>query len=125
MVRNFIIKLIVDASKLRLTTLFLFLFNSSYTVRTKISLAMAIIAVLCLGVMIFFSHLISFIEIDYILNWLIPICFGLLTLSIICITVTVSVMGALMTEDILELRYHWSLYESTVTDGRIFNTKFV
>jgi hypothetical protein len=117
-------QIIVDASKLRLKRLFLFLFNSSYTLRTKISLAMTIIASLCLGIMIFFSHLISFAKIDYILDWLIPVCFVFLTLAIVCITVAVSVMGALMTEDTLELRYQWSLYASTL-NGRIYNIKFV
>jgi hypothetical protein len=65
----------------------------------------------------------SFIKIDYILDWLIPVCFVLLTLAIVCITIAVSAMGALMTEDILELRYQWSLNESTLTNGRIFSTK--
>jgi hypothetical protein len=86
---------------------------------------MAIIASLCLGIMIFLSHLISFIKIDYILNWLIPVCFGLLSLAIVCIIVAISVMGALLTEDILELRYQWSLYQTTLTNGRIYNIKFV
>jgi hypothetical protein len=79
---------------------------------------MTVIAALSLGVMVFFSHLISFVKIDYILNWLIPVCFVLLLLSMICLIVAISVMGVLSTEDIMELNYQWSLFKSTLTDGR-------
>ena len=74
--------------------------------------------------MVFLGHLISFVKIDYILNWLIPLCFGLLIAAIICITIAISVVGALLQEDVWELLYQWSLYEARTTDRnylRLFN----
>jgi hypothetical protein len=79
---------------------------------------MAIIAALSLGVMIFFSHIISFAKVDYILKWLLPACFVLLAVTMISIIVVLSVIGSSLLEDVLQLRYEWSLWTSTITDGR-------
>jgi hypothetical protein len=70
--------------------------------------------------MVFLSHTISFSKADHLLRWLIPLCSAILTLTMICMIVTLGVMGGLIKEDVMELRYQWSLVQSTLTNRNHF-----
>jgi hypothetical protein len=80
-------------------------------------LALTILAAIFLGVMIFVSHAISFIVLDSILKWLIPISLGLLTVSIVCICVVLGIANRNLIEDVQELRYSWSLIQQAIDNG--------
>ena len=81
---------------------------------------MTILASVALGIMLFLSHLVSFVKIDYVLRWLIPLSFALLLLIMLFILVALSVVGSRIDEDVSELRYSWSLRMSTLQDGNFF-----
>lgn len=67
--------------------------------------------------MLFLSHFISFVKIDYVLRWLIPVCFGLLTFSILFIILTLAITGSKLHEDVDELIYRKSLISSAIKNG--------
>ncbi|CAF1467777.1 unnamed protein product [Rotaria sordida] len=90
-----------------------------YTKRTKAVLAMTVLAALSLGILMFLSHLVAFVKIDYILRWLIPLCFVLLLFSILCIVVAISAAGGKLDEDLYHLRSRWAAVEEFSTDGPI------
>ncbi|CAF5023587.1 unnamed protein product [Rotaria sp. Silwood1] len=79
-----------------------------YTPRTKGVLAMAILAAFSLGILVFLTHLVTFVKIDYVLRWLIPVSFALLIFSITCIVIGISVSGGKLNEDVYHLRSRWS-----------------
>jgi hypothetical protein len=78
---------------------------------------MTVLAALSLGIMIFLSHLISFVKIDYVLRWLIPCCFGLLIFAIICIIVTLGVAGSNLRQELNELLYSSTLVSQVLGNG--------
>ncbi len=85
---------------------------------------MAILAALALGTMVILSHVISFVKIDYILRWLIPLCFALLSFAILCIIIVLSVAGSNISEGANELFYSVSLLRATLKNGTFFFFKY-
>jgi hypothetical protein len=86
---------------------------------------MAILAALALGIMVILSHVISFVKIDYILRWLIPLCFALLSFSILCIIIVLSVAGSDISEGANELFYSVSLLRATLKNGTFLFFKYL
>ena len=115
-------KQLVDASKFytEKNKIIHLKFSNSYTSRTKVALAMTVMAAFSLGIMMFLSHLVTFAKTDYVLRWLIPLCFALLLFTIACIIVGISVFSAKLREDVQELRYSWSLRALTLQNGKFF-----
>jgi len=91
---------------------------NSYSPSTKAAAAFSILTALILGVMIFLSHLISFVKVDYILRWLIPLCFSLLSVAVLFMVITLSVIGGKRNEDIKELIYSTSLFKAAYHNGQ-------
>jgi hypothetical protein len=87
-------------------------------------MASTILTALTLGVMLFLSHMVSFVKIDYVLRWLVPLCFGLLTFAAILILVTLIATGSKKHEDVNELIYSSSIIDQTITSGRFFFFKY-
>ncbi len=111
----------VNASKFykNLIDSFNFYLNS-YSPTVKAAVAFSILTALILGVMVFLSHLISFVKIDYILRWLIPLCFSLLAVAVLFMVLTLSILGGRKNEDIAELIYSVSLFKATFNNGQRF-----
>ncbi|CAF1013705.1 unnamed protein product [Adineta steineri] len=82
-----------------------------YSTRIKLILAMTILTSLSLGILIFISHLVAFVKIDYVLEWLIPTCYSLLFFAILCIFITLFTAGTGLDDEINQLRYSQSLFE--------------
>ena len=80
-------------------------------------MAFTILTALALGVMIFLSHLVTFVKQDRILDWLIPLCFFLLSFAVVSIFITLIVAGTDLYNDVQELRYSWSLVEQAVNNS--------
>ena len=78
---------------------------------------MTILTAMALGIMVFLSHLISFVKTDYVLRWLIPTCFVLLIFSMICIIIALIVAGASLHEDVDELLYSSTLVSKALKNG--------
>jgi hypothetical protein len=68
--------------------------------------------------MVFLSHIISFVKIDYILKWLIPLCFSLLAVAVLFLVIILSIMGGKKNEDIEELIYSESLFKAAIKNGQ-------
>jgi hypothetical protein len=102
---NFIFKKNISFKKIKIF---------SYTSRTKAVLAMTILTALSLGIMVFISHIISNVKFDYILKWLFPISFGLLSFSILCIIITLAIFSGTRYQDINELIYSSSLVSASL-----------
>jgi len=68
--------------------------------------------------MVFLSHIISFVKIDYILKWLIPLCFTLLAVAVLFLVIILSIMGGKKNEDIEELIYSESLFKAAIKNGQ-------
>lgn len=90
----------------------------SYLPRTKLILGTTIISALCLGVLVFLSHLVAFVKKDYILQWIVPICYTLLFVSIIFMIITLVAAGSNLQEDINELRYSKLLLQIVHINGK-------
>ncbi|CAF4722066.1 unnamed protein product, partial [Rotaria sp. Silwood2] len=90
-----------------------------YTKRTKGVVAMAVLAAFSLGILMFLTHLVAFVNIDYVLRWLIPLSFGLLIFSIICIVIAIGIAGGKLDEDAYHLRFRWSSIEDFSINGTV------
>lgn len=97
----------------------------SYTKSTKAVLATAVLSSFSLGILMFLTHFVSFVKIDYVLKWLLPLCLALLVFSIIFIIITLSVAGGTLQEDILELRYFSTLFDIAYANGIISNRTYI
>ncbi|CAF0881762.1 unnamed protein product [Adineta steineri] len=82
-----------------------------YSTRIKLTLAMTILTSLSLGILIFISHLVAFVTIDYVIEWLIPACYSLLFFAILCMIITLFTAGTGLDDEINQLRYSQSLFE--------------
>lgn len=91
----------------------------SYTSSTKAVLATAVLSSISLGILMFLTHFVAFVKIDYILRWLLPISLALLIFSIIFIITTLSIVGRALDEDIRELRYAATLVSQGYANGII------
>ena len=80
-------------------------------------MAFTILAALSLGVMVFLSHLVTFVKQDRILDWLIPLCFFLLSFAVVSIFLTLTIAGSALYNDVHELRFSWSLIEQAVNNS--------
>ncbi|CAF0960378.1 unnamed protein product [Adineta ricciae] len=76
-----------------------------YLPRTKLTLGTTIITSFALGTLVFLSHLVAFVKKDYIVQWLIPTCYGLLFVAVIFILITLISAGSGLDEDANELRF--------------------
>jgi hypothetical protein len=85
-----------------------FMFLSSYTINTKVILALAVISSIALGLMIIVSHLTSYIEFDFVLKWLLPAGFILLLIAFISMFAILIIMGVNNQEDVNRLA-GWTL----------------
>ena len=78
---------------------------------------MTILTALSLGILIFLSHLVSFVKKDYVLRWIIPFCYFDLIFAVLCILITLFAAGTGLNEDINELIYASSLFQDTYYNG--------
>lgn len=121
---EFMIKTIVVASKFisnrkakRKTFAFLYFdpfSRCSFFSRDKAVMAFTVLTAISLGLMVFLSHLVTFVKQDRILDWLIPLCFFLLSFAVISIFITLIIAGTDLEKDVRELRYSWTLIEQTL-----------
>ncbi|CAF1607868.1 unnamed protein product [Rotaria magnacalcarata] len=93
-----------------------------YTGSTKAVVAMTVLSALSLGILLFLTHFVALVKIDYVLRWLIPLCFGLMLFVILSLTITLSVAGDSVDEDLQELRFQWSLYKQAYPDKTLIDT---
>ncbi|CAF3302702.1 unnamed protein product [Rotaria socialis] len=95
--------------------------HCDYTASTKAIVATTILSALSLGILLFLTHFVALVNIDYVLRWLIPLCFGLMIFSIIFMIATLSIAGASLGEDLEELRYQWSLFKQAYPEKTLID----
>ena len=90
----------------------------SYLSRTKLTLGTTIITAFALGALVFLSHLVAFVKKDYIVKWLIPICYSLLCVSVIFILITLISAGSNLDEEANELRFTSTIIRVIYYNGK-------
>jgi len=83
-----------------------------------VTLATTILSAIALGALVFISHLVAFVKKDYVLKWIIPICFLDMSFSTLCMLVTLFTAGTGLYEDVNEVRYSWSLFDVVYYNGK-------
>ena len=78
---------------------------------------MAILTAFFLAALLVFSHILSFTKLEYILRWLFPLSFSLLTCTIISIIVTLAAFSVTRYEEINQLIYTSTLIEDAFGNG--------